>query len=147
MDGRGHPDPDDPLSTRWGHSIGRWEGDTLLVDTVGYNDKFWLDDRGTPHTEQLHTVERFTRINYGRLVNDFALDDPVAFKRPVQIKFAARLLRPDPRTGGGYLIKFICAENNQYGAAAGFRPGTGTGNKPGRPRDLALYRSHKSVCG
>ena len=62
---------DDPFPTWWGHSIGRWEGDTLVIDTVGYNDKFWFDSRGTPHTEQLHTIERWTRINYGTLVNEF----------------------------------------------------------------------------
>jgi hypothetical protein len=127
MDGRRHPD--DLLPTWWGHSIGRWEGDTLVVDTVGYNDKFWYDSRGTPHTEQLHTVERFTRINYGRLVNELTLEDPGALSRPVTLKFTARLLRPDLKTGGGDLMEFICLEDNQYGAAAGFRPGTGTGNK------------------
>ena len=127
MDGRKHPD--DLLPTWWGHSIGWWEGDTLVVDTVGYNDKFWFDSRGTPHTEQLHTVERYTRINYGRLVHDFRLEDPGAFSRPVDFKFTARLLRPDLKTGGGELMEFICLEDNQYGAAAGFRPGSGTSNK------------------
>jgi hypothetical protein len=127
MDGRKHPD--DLLPTWWGHSIGRWEGDTLVVDTVGYNDKFWFDSRGTPHTEQLHTIERFTRINYGRLVNEFTLEDPGALSRPVTLKFMARLLRPDLKTGGGELMEFICLEDNQYGAAAGFRPGSGTSNK------------------
>ena len=127
MDGRKHPA--DLLPTWWGHSIGRWEGDTLLVDTVGYNDRFWFDSRGTPHTEQLHTIERFTRINYGRLVNEFTLEDPGAFSKPVNMKFTARLLRPNLKTGGGELLEFICLEDNQYGAAAGFRPGTGTGNK------------------
>ena len=127
MDGRKHPD--DLLPTWWGHSIGSWEGDTLVVDTVGYNDKFWFDSRGTPHTEQLHTVERFTRINYGRLVNEFRLEDPGALSKPVNLKFTARLLRPDLKTGGGELMEFICLEDNQYGAAAGFRPGSGTSNK------------------
>ena len=74
MDGRPHPQ--DPIPTWWGHSIGKFEKDTLVIDTVGYNDKFWFDSRGTPHTEQLHTVERWTRINYGRITNDFLLDDP-----------------------------------------------------------------------
>jgi hypothetical protein len=127
MDGRKHPD--DLLPTWWGHSIGRWEGDTLVIDTVGYNDRFWFDSRGTPHTEQLHTIERFTRINYGRLVNELTLEDPGAFSKPVSMKFTARLLRPNLKTGGGELLEFICLEDNQYGAAAGFRPGTGTGNK------------------
>ena len=124
MDGRPHPQ--DPIPTWWGHSIGKFEKDTLVIDTVGYNDKFWFDSRGTPHTEQLHTVERWTRINYGRITNDFLLDDPGAFSRPVNLKFTGRLLRPDLKTGGGDLMEFICLESNEYGAAAGFVPGQGT---------------------
>jgi hypothetical protein len=127
MDGRKHPA--DVIPTWWGHSIGRWDGDTLVVDTVGYNDKFWFDSRGTPHTEQLHTVERYTRINWGRLRHEFLLDDPGAFSRPVTLNFTARLLRPDLRTGGGELMEFICLEDNQYGAAARITPGTGTNIK------------------
>ncbi len=112
MDGRPHPV--DPLPTWWGHSIGRWDGDTLVIDTVGYNDKFWFDSRGTPHTEQLHTIERWTRINYGTMTNDFTLDDPGAFSRPVDMQFTARALPP-----GEELMEFICTENNQYGPAGG----------------------------
>ena len=59
MDGRSHPATLSP--SYYGHSIGWWEGDTLVVDTIGFNEGFWLDRRGSPHTEQLHTVERFTR--------------------------------------------------------------------------------------
>ena len=127
MDGRPHPP--DPIPTWWGHSIGKFEKDTLVIDTVGYNDKFWFDSRGTPHTEQLHTVERWTRINYGRITNDFLLDDPGAFSKPVNLKFTGRLLRPDLKTGGGDLMEFICLEGNEYGAAAGFVPGQGTAIK------------------
>src|SRR5437763_3807368 len=122
MDGRKHPD--DLLPTWWGHSIGYCEGDTLVVDTVGYNDKFWFDSRGTPHTEKLHTIERWTRINYGTLVNDFTLDDPGAFSKPVHLKFTARLVHPDVD-----LMEFICLENNQVGLAGGYDPGEGTSNE------------------
>ena len=127
MDGRTHPP--DPIPTWWGHSTGKFEKDTLVIDTVGYNDKFWFDSRGTPHTEQLHTVERWTRINYGRITNDFLLDYPGAFSKPVNLKFTGRLLRPDLKTGGGDLMEFICLEGNEYGAAAGFVPGQGTAIK------------------
>ena len=127
MDGRPHPP--DPIPTWWGHSTGKFEKDTLVIDTIGYNDKFWFDSRGTPHTEQLHTVERWTRINWGRITNDFLLDDPGAFSRPVNLKFTGRLLRPDLKTGGGELMEFICLEGNEYGAAAGFVPGQGTSIK------------------
>ena len=122
MDGRKHPD--DLLPSWWGHSIGRWEGDTLVIDTIGYNEKFWFDSRGTPHTEKLHTVERWTRINYGTLVDEFTLEDPGAFSRPVHLKFTAKLVRPDVD-----LMEFICLENNQVGLAGGYVPGKGTSNK------------------
>src|SRR5262247_902151 len=92
MDGRKHPD--DLLPTWWGHSIGSWEGDTLVVDTVGYNDKFWFDSRGTPHTEKLHTDERWTRINYGTMTNELTIEDPGALLRPVTLKFTARAVPP-----------------------------------------------------
>jgi hypothetical protein len=112
MDGRRHPV--DPIPTWWGHSIGRWEGDTLVIDTVGINDKYWFDRRGTPHTEQLHIIERWTRINYGKMTKEMTLDDPGAFSRPVNLKFEATALPP-----GEELMEFICIENNQYGVAAG----------------------------
>ena len=127
MDGRKHPD--DLIPSWWGHSIGRWEGDSLIIDTIGYNDKFWFDSRGTPHTEKLHTIEKWTRLNYGRIQNDFTLDDPGAFSRTVQLKFTGRLLRPDLKTGGGDLMEFICLEDNEYGAAAQIQGiGSGTSN-------------------
>lgn len=128
MDGRGHPD--DLIPTWLGHSIGRWEGDTLVIDTVGFNDRFWFDRRGTPHTERLHIVERYSRPNYGTLLLQATLEDPGALARPVQLNFRARLMRPDPQTGVGDLLEFICNEDNQYGSAGDFRPGTGGGNTP-----------------
>jgi hypothetical protein len=112
MDGRKHPV--DPLPTWWGHSIGRWDGDTLVIDTIGINDKFWMDSRGTPHTEQLHTIERWTRINYGTMTNELTLDDPGAFSRPVNLRFTAKALPPDEE-----LLEFVCVENNQFGIAGG----------------------------
>ena len=127
MDGRKHPE--DLIPTWTGHSIGRWEGDTLVVDAVGFNDKWWFDRRGTPHTEQLHVIERYTRLNYGQIRNNATLEDPGAFSRPVNLTFTARLLRPDPRTGVGDLLEFICNEDNQYGRAGNFQPGTGAAIK------------------
>ena len=115
MDGRKHPDPNISLPTWWGHSVGRWDGDTLVIDTVGYNDKFWFDAVGTPHTEKLHTIERFTRLSYGTLVNDFTLDDPGTFTKPVELRFVARIVKP-----GIDLAEYICAENNQIGIAGGY---------------------------
>src|SRR5919201_938294 len=92
MDGRKHPEDPDP--TWYGHSIGHWEGDTLVVDTVGLNDKFWFDFRGHPHTEKLHTIERWTRKDLGTLVSEITIDDPVMYTKPFTVSFTARL-RPN----------------------------------------------------
>jgi hypothetical protein len=105
IDGRKHPDDPDP--TWYGHSIGRWEGDTLVVDTVGFNDKFWFDFRGHPHTEKLHTIERYMRTDLGHLENKVTIDDPGAYSRPFTVTFTARL-RPNEE-----LMEYICQENNQ----------------------------------
>lgn len=74
MDGRSHPEDLEP--TNYGHSIGWWEGDTLVIDTVGYNEDFWFGRRGLPHTEQLHTVERFTRNDSNTIDYEIMIDDP-----------------------------------------------------------------------
>jgi hypothetical protein len=77
MDGRSHPESLDP--SYYGHSIGWWDGDTLVVDTVGFNEGFWMDREGRPHTEKLHTLERFTRPNYSTLRYELTVDDPGAY--------------------------------------------------------------------
>jgi hypothetical protein len=77
MDGRSHPGNVEPSA--YGHSIGWWEGDTLVVDTVGFNEAFWMDRRGTPHTEQLHTVERLTRTSSRAIRYEITVDDPGAY--------------------------------------------------------------------
>jgi hypothetical protein len=77
---RQHPAPDVLDSTHWGHSIGRYEGrDTLVVDTVGFNDKTWLDDVGRPHTDKLHLIERYRRLDQNRLEVTLTIDDPGAY--------------------------------------------------------------------
>jgi hypothetical protein len=80
MDGRTHPTNLTP--SHYGHSIGWWEGDTLIVDSIGYNEKFWLDRRGLPHTEQLHTLERFTRLSKTGMKYEVTVDDPGAYTAP-----------------------------------------------------------------
>jgi len=105
MDGRKHPDDPDP--TWYGHSIGSWDGDTLVVDTVGFNDKFWFDFRGHPHTEQLHTIERYTRKDLGTLENKVTIIDPGDYSKPFTLTFTARL-RPKEE-----LMEYICQENQQ----------------------------------
>ena len=112
MDGRKHPE--DPSPTWYGHSIGRWEGDTLVVDTIGLNDKFWLDRGGTPHTEKLHLVERWTRHRLHDVASRSHVEDPGAFTRPFTVTYTARLGTPDSE-----ILEYICIENNQYGLAQG----------------------------
>ena len=113
MDGRKHPAELDP--TWFGHSIGSYDGkDTLVIDTVGFNDKFWFDRQGTPHTEQLHTIERWTRVNEGTLRNEVTIEDPGAYSRPFVTTWTARLAAP-----GDEIMENICQENNQFGVAGG----------------------------
>jgi hypothetical protein len=107
LDGRKHPPADELDPTWFGHSIGSWEGDTLVIDTVGFNDKFWFDQRGHPHTEQLHTIERWTRRDLGHMTNEITIDDPGAYAKPFTLKFEATLRVNED------LLEYICQENNQ----------------------------------
>ena len=105
MDGRGHPD--NPPPSNYGHSIGWWEGDTLVVDTVGFNEDFWLDRRGLPHTEQLHTIERFTRTNKNTIDYKLTIDDPGAYERPFDGGFTLRYNENQE------LFEYVCQQNDQ----------------------------------
>jgi len=99
--------PDDPDPTWFGHSNGRWDGNTLVVDTVGFNDKFWFDYMGHPHTEKLHTIERYTRTDQGHLAIEVTIDDPGAYAQPFTTVGRAQLMV------GAELLEYICQENNQ----------------------------------
>jgi len=107
MDGRTHPANLKP--SYYGHSIGWWEGDTLVVDTVGFNETFWLDRRGLPHTNQLHTEERFTRINYNEIKYDTVVDDPGAYTQPWKGGFNLRW------EAGTELFEYVCQQANYAG--------------------------------
>jgi|SRR5438477_8087679 len=104
LDGRTHPTKLEP--TYYGHSIGRWEGDTLVVDTVGFNERFWFDRSGLPHTNQLHTIERLTRLDLDTLRYELTVDDPGAYTAP----FTGRvdLIRED----GTELFEYVCQQSN-----------------------------------
>lgn len=79
-DGRPLPEQRDPA---WfGYSVGKWERDTLVVETVGINEKTWLDDSGHPHTDALHVTERFRRPDFGHMEVRLTIDDPKAYTRP-----------------------------------------------------------------
>jgi len=79
-DGRGHPEDLDP--TWLGNAIGHWEGDTLVVDTIGFKDKSWLDTAGHPHSDALHLTERIRRVDHDTLQNDLTFDDPKTYTKP-----------------------------------------------------------------
>jgi len=89
-----------------GYSTGKWEGDTLVVDTKGFNGKTWLDQLGKPTTDSLHVVERFRRKDFGHLDIQITIDDPKAYTKPWTVTEEVHLL---PNTE---LLEFICNENN-----------------------------------
>ena len=82
MDGRGHPEKWEP--TYYGHSIGHWDGDTLVVETTGYNTGFWFERAGLPHTESVKTTEYFTRRSQGVMDYRFVMEDPTVYEAPVE---------------------------------------------------------------
>jgi hypothetical protein len=109
-DGRGLPQ--DPQPTWFGYSVGRWEGDTFVVDSIGFNDQTWMDDSGLPHTDALRTTERFRRRDFGHLDLRLTVDDPKAYTKPWSVDIGFILL-PDTE-----LIESIC-ENEKYVSRVG----------------------------
>jgi hypothetical protein len=102
MDRREHPKE---LDLTWmGDSIGWWEGNTLVVDTAGLNDKTWLDQMGHPHSDALHVVERIRRIDRDTLQDDVTIDDPKAYKKPWTGQQVFKL-RPN-----WHLLEYVCAD-------------------------------------
>jgi hypothetical protein len=116
MDGRGHPDG--YPSTWMGHSIGKYEGDTLVVDTVGFNDKNWIDRQGHPHSDALHLVERFRRVNQNSLEYEVTINDPKAYIKPWTRKMVQDLLPP----GFELLEGDLCDELLQIGTHYSAKP-------------------------
>ena len=105
LDGRGHEA--DPNPTWYGESIGRWDGDTLVVDSTGFNDKFWFDFAGHPHTEKLHVIERYRRPDSAHLDYDVTIDDPGAYTKPFVMHGHSAL------DTSGEIMEYVCNENNQ----------------------------------
>jgi hypothetical protein len=114
LDGRTHPKDPDP--TWMGHSIGKWEKDTLVIDTIGFNDKSWLlQGTNLPHTEMLHIVERYRRPDRGHLKIDVTYEDPGTFTKPI-VRHLTWELAP-----GEEITENICNENNKFEENAGIR--------------------------
>jgi len=84
--------PVDPFPSWMGYSTGKWEADTLVVETAGFNDKTWLDVRGHPHSESLRVEERFHRRDFGHMDIQATVDDPVMLTKPVTVKFTVLLM-------------------------------------------------------
>jgi hypothetical protein len=106
IDGRKHPE--DITPTYMGHSIGRWDGDIFVVDTVGFNEKTWLDRTGQPHSDQLHVVERFHRIDQNNLELDITMEDPKALAKPWNVHFGFAL-HPD-----WDILESACPDNASF---------------------------------
>lgn len=106
LDGRDHPK--DLQSTWRGHSVGRWDADTLVVDTLGFNDLSWLDGRGRPRTKKLHVTQRIRRVDFDHLEIETAIEDSGAFVRPWTTRTVSDL------APGEEVQEVICNENNQY---------------------------------
>ena len=105
LDGRPHPKD---LKPSWyGHSIGKWEGDTLVVDTVGFNERFWLTREGVPHTSQLHLIEKFSRPNHDQLRYEATVDDPGAYTATWSGGWNLRW------SEGNEPFDYLCQENNR----------------------------------
>jgi len=110
-DGRPHPAKLDP--TAYGHSIGTWEGDTFVVDTVGYNERFWIDrgdnaQGGFVSTDQLHTIEKFTRTAANAMRYELTVDDPGAYTEKWTANAYAITLQTNEE-----LFEYVCQDNNQ----------------------------------
>jgi len=104
LDGRGHPA--DPNPAWYGHSIGRWDGDTLVVDRVAFDPRVWLDLESHPHSDRLHIIERYRRPDLGHLDIEITVDDPGVLAKPWTQKRVADLANEE-------IFEFICTENNR----------------------------------
>lgn len=104
-DGRPQGTPAELVLSYFGNSIGKWEGDTLVVDSIGFNERFWFSIGGLPHTEALHLVERFTRTDMNTLKYEVTVDDPRSYTRPWKSSWTIQWV-PDEE-----IQEYFCEEN------------------------------------
>ena len=109
LDGRSLPPQGEPQPYWHGYSVGRWDGDTLVVESNNFRGDGWLDSRGSPFTDAAGITERFRRVNYGLLDIELTIDDPKAYTRPFSVRVEQQLM-----TDGSELIEFICHENQMF---------------------------------
>jgi hypothetical protein len=119
--------PADPNPSWLGYSAGHWEGDTLVVETAGFNDRGWLDIEGHPHTEALHIAERFHRRDFGHMDLDITIDDPKTFTRPFSLRIEKTLV-PDTD-----LLESVCENDRSIPHMLGNTPAKLT------PQTLSSY--------
>jgi hypothetical protein len=103
----GRPFPADPQPSWMGSSVGHWDGDTFVVETLGFNDRGQLDAKGHVHSDALHVTERYHRRDFGHMEVQMTFDDPKVFTRPVAINIGF-VLRPTTD-----LIEYFCSENEK----------------------------------
>jgi hypothetical protein len=103
----GRPHPKDPEPTWFGNSVGHWDGDTLIIDTIAYNGRTRLDTDGHPHSDQLHTIETFKRRDLGHIDYVLTIDDPKTYTKPWN-SVRTWYLRPDWE-----IMEYSCEENNK----------------------------------
>src|SRR5262245_15270003 len=110
MDGRPHPTGDALRPTFFGHSVGHWEGETLVIDTVGFNEKQWVAG-SFPTTEQLHMTERISRPNLKTLSYEYTMDDPGAYTAPWSGRWTITEKTPSSWINGGEMFEYICQDS------------------------------------
>jgi len=104
MDGRKLPD--NPQPTWSGYSVGRWDGDTLVIESAGFNDRSWLDRAGHPHSEHLRVTERFRRVDFGHMQFEITFDDPETLTRPLHLSLTVNYADTD-------ILENVCNETNR----------------------------------
>jgi len=110
MDGRPHPTGDDLRPTFLGHSVGHWEGDTLVVDSVGFNEKQWFGG-SYPMTDKLHLIERISRPNLKTLSYEFTIDDPGAYTQPWSGKWTITDKTASSWLADSEMFEYICQDS------------------------------------
>ena len=115
-DGRSLPrDPKDPEPSWMGYSVGKWDRDTLAVETIGFNEQSWLDGAGHPRSESMHITEHYRRRDFGHMDLEVTLEDPTYYTRPFTLKTQLNLI-PDSD-----VLEFVCGENEKDRAHVGKR--------------------------
>ena len=95
LDGRTPPNPDEVVGTFYGNAVGKYEGDTLVAESIGFNTRFWFANGGLPHTEALHLTERFKRPSHDVLEYEVTIDDPRTYTRPWKASWTLRWVPGD----------------------------------------------------